>query len=1799
MTMLIVLVFTLLVAHPCSGGFFVSSVPIRPETTASCTLRSVQESANLNASADLLLARVQVQRGLCNTPVCRCSVDLGAAGGGVRELQVNYPWFAYEGGIQVLGHSPSHTLYQEVSVQLVDDFGASLFEQDLNSFLDNLTYPDYFTNGLDPGYSMSADRARATKQEELEKNKTDSNDEAFERNNNFTNDFNTTILDQSRRRQRARLRRRRQSLSFESQEEEEMDDLLLALEQRVERNLLEWAPPDRSFGPGQWTKVNRRRRGLLQDNSESDGSLFEQVLKACTDFGDRAQFIANNSMALTNTANNISNVDIITGLTVNNETELENNRNLNIQNCLTDRYQQIASYCVGLELCVRNEVERLRLDLQLREQSIYQNELLAMRNFINLIEDSKVADLDFKAEFANALEQIANISSATADANQGLRALFDEIRAGEDNLYEFAEVIKNAYMQMSGHFTESLESQQTDLETFRGVVTTAVLEFQQYEEAWNTFIEGVDRTINRNSLYMLRLTNKGRTMSNIWKNLLKLLRKIMDGSALKPYLTRGIQTLYQGNLDGGWTPMLFEPPRPPLDWVDENGTRVKLYSGIYSWSTITQSAPFGGHTGGLGAGEDMLLVKKRLDLVCDLVELTFQELNIDSFSQYLYLFGPPGCVPFQSCTCFLLQTEYVSNDLPLNHLFAARQLLQNLPVLYQETEEFKSFFTLSPYPMQAWAFDTETNGTGRLPALTDYTLRPPQEGGSTRNGLGVYAVEGWELILNRTVQDPLAVQELLGAEWSCSLGAAPLGNSNASNRSSSPRPVDRANRNWFYDNWCLQNASERLSAWTNASTYWLPAVNVQGEAFQNFTSLLLDDLADRCLEASGRIADPWNHTYDNSKPLQDFFVDIVPPAATPKFSHRFWGPGFGFDGLFGHLRAGLVRGEAPVLTSFLTPEMYRAQLLAVEQPAETELRVCNGSISQLNVWDNPVLSHAWGYWRNALLVNTGLDESELKEYLFAPEELSSVRTAAALFWQTLDELAVGFMIGLQTDLYEASLGELPVPLFHAQRRSYLQTSHGQGEAPPEDQFEVPLKGGVEGDELTFRPREARMLRTETAGMLSASPDASPLWALRGLRARTQATTFTSEQDAGAPVRGVRLAVGSGNSPPAELLVAGYWSCWDQPCPQRVTLLDKVDGRIEETASYREPQALPPCVVPSDNATEEEVTAAILGCPFFGGRASTAKPADGLFPYVLDLPQELLRSALSPSFEGRLYTPFYLFEPSEPELVLGTQNTDADLLQGPVFRRKTRHLGDYVQLSKGRFHVEGGQRNLGQHIARLRKGLPVCLEDNSGAPELNSSSCLLSLPSLEKSCIQAKSIDGLCSLLTRFYPSLRRTKGEQAPEDSSVRLYPKQWTQDVTLAIPLDSEKGQQPALTFPPAPFETECPEFKVSQEGDSGWRVSVLPLQAYAHDFVLSVSGCTSQAPAPPPRLLTLPPPLSSASWFIGYCGGEEAAVSVTTRGVLPSEVVCTRLQSSVAVASPPSLSLVGSNAQALVIEGKDYLATNIRSLGTAISNALYEGNDWDGLQAKLGEWVNTLPFVFDADGILEDLDALIERINNEIEALVEEVAENKSRVQKSWEEYQDSYRENQEQYDNITDLHAELRVLFDQTISSLYDDIKDYKENVRGAYEQYGNSEPFFYFFGDVTEDYSAYELAFQLLAQDPPVCITDADDVARELSTDECPYYFYGESCAKANGGVGLNSFLYWLGSTSTLLSLYFLIGLSRGLRPAATDETRAYRRVRSGNPRASAEMSSLLGRGTRRRQRRHEQRKRRRKGEPNAH
>ena len=1787
--MFTILLFALVLAAHLGSFEVVRSVPILAETTASCTLRSVQESANLNGSTDLLLARVQVQRGSCNAPVCRCSVELGA--GGTRELQVNYPWFAYEGGIQVLGHSPSHTLYQEVSVQLVDDFGASLFEQEVDSFIDKLTYPDYFTNGLDPAYSMAADRSRAFKQKGLQQNKSDSASEAFEATKNFTDGINTTVLSQSRRRQRARLQRRRtfQSVDFVSQEDQDLDAALLALEQRVEQNLMEWTPPDRSFSSGQATTVNRRR-GLLQEGSESESSLFEEVLQACTEFGDRARFIASNSMALTNTANNVSNVNITTGLTDNNETELDENRNLNIQNCLTDRYQQIASYCVGLEDCEESETERLRLDLQLREQSIYQNELLAMRNFLNLIEDSKVADLDFKAEFANALEEIANLSSATADASGGLQNLFDEIRAGEDNLYDFAEVIKDAYMQMSDLFTKDLESQQTDLDTFRGVVSTAVLDFAQYEESWNTFIEGVDRTINRNSLYLLRLTNKGRTMSNIWKNLLKLLRKIMDGSALKPYLTRGIQTLYQGNLNGGWTPMLFEPPTAPLDWVDENGTQVKLYSGIYSWSTITQSAPFDGYTGGFPGGQDMLLVKKRLDLVCDLVELTFQEVNIDSFSQYLYLFGPPGCVPFETCTCFLLQTEYISNDLSLNHRFAARQLLQNLPVLYQETEEFKALFALPQYSLQAWAFDSETNGTGQLPGLVDYPLHPPQDGGNTRKGLGVYAVEGWELVLNRTVQDPLAVQELLGAEWSCSLGGVPFTNASSNSSSSSPRPVERANKNWFYDNWCLQNATERLNGWTDASIYWLPSVNIQGEAFQNFSDLVLTNLADRCLEASGRIEDPWNSTFDNASSLHDFFVDVAPLS---NFTHRFWGPGFGFDGLFGHLRAGLVRGEAPVLTSFLTPEMYRAQLLALQQPADTELRICNGSISQLNVWDNPVLSHAWGYWRNALLVNSNLTESEIKDYLFAPEELSSVRTAAALFWQTLDELAVGFMIGLQTDLYEASLGDLPVPLYHSQARSYLQTSYGEGETPPDDDFDVSLQGGVEGDELSFKAREARMLRTETAGMLSASPDASPLWSLRGLKAKTQATTFTSEQDTtGEPVRGVRLVVGSASSPPAELLVAGYWSCWDQPCPQRVTLLDKRDGRIEETASYREPQTVPPCVVPSEDATEQEVTEAILGCPFFGGRASTAKPADGLFPYLLDLPQELLRSALSPSFEGRLNTPFYLFEPSEPELVLGTGGTDADVLQGPVFRRKTRHLGDYVQLSSGRFQVEGGQRDLGQHIARLRKGLPECLEDDSGAPpQLNSSSCLLSISSLEKSCIQAKSIDGLCSLLTRFYPSLRRTKGEQAPEDTSVRLYPKQWTQEVTLAVPIDSNKGQDPALTFPPAPFETECPEFRVSQEADSGWRVSVLPLQEYTHDFVLTVSGCTSQVPTP--RFLTLPPALSSASWFIGYCEGEEVAVSVSTQGLLPSETVCTRLEGSAAVANPPSLSLVGSNAQTLVIEGKDYLAANIRALGTAISNALYEGNDWDSLQAKLGQWVNTLPFVFDAEEILEDLDILIARLNEEIEDLLEEVAGNKTRVQQDWEEYQEAYAENQRQYANITDLHAQLRILFDQGISSLYKGIEGYKDNVERAYEQYANSEPFFYFFGNVTEDYSAYELAFKLLSQDPPVCITDPDGLANELSVGKCPYYFVGESCKEEEGGVGLNSALYWAASTSTLLTLYFLISLIQGLRSAETNASPEYKRL--GKTEKTAEMSSLLSRSqhsTHTKQKRHRRRRRER-------
>ena len=232
--------------------------------------------------------------------------------------------------------------------------------------------------------------------------------------------------------------------------------------------------------------------------------------------------------------------------------------------------------------------------------------------------------------------------------------------------------------------------------------------------------------------------------------------------------------------------------------------------------------------------------------------------------------------------------------------------------------------------------------------------------------------------------------------------------------------------------------------------------------------------------------------------------------------------------------------------------------------------------------------------------------------------------------------------------------------------------------------------------------------------------------------------------------------------------------------------------------------------------------------------------------------------------------------------------------------------------------------------------------------------------------------------------------------------------------------------------------------------------------------------------------------------------------------------------------------------------------------------------MQAKLGQWVNTLPFVFDAEEILEDLDLLIARLNEEIEDLLEEVAGNKTKVQQDWEEYQEAYAENQRQYDNITDLHAQLRVLFDQSISSLYEGIEGYKDNVERAYEQYANSEPFFYFFGNVTENYSAYELAFKFLAQDPPVCITDADGLDEELNINECPYYFVGESCKKEKGGVGLNTFLYWAASTSTLLTIYFLISLIRGLSGATTNESRNYVRLEKTENVAekSAEMSALL-------------------------
>lgn len=1635
----------------------------------------MQENANLNGTTDLVVARVKVERGQCDSPVCRCTVDLG--GGVLREVEVTYPWFSYDGGLHMVGKSPSHTLYQEVTVQLVDDFGASLFQKDTTSFLGDLTFPSYFTNGLDPNYALESDPSTQIKQQNKQQNKNNTKDEAFSNTSNILDNYNETALDPTRRRRRRMARRR--VLDKNDNDLDSSEDLIV-------QKLTSWRPPNENI-----KQARISRRSLLQNSDSANSSLAGEIYAACENFADRAYTIAEASMRLRN--------QVVTGeymLSEANMRELDQNKNLNIQNCISDRYSQTASYCLGIQDCEKNQVERINLDLEYKEQSIYQDEMLALRNWINLIEETKVADLDFQAEFANALALILQTNNETKETSDSLSLLFQKIDEGQENLNSFANHISEAYLLMSDSFTDALQSQQSDLQTYTNLMETNINNLGSYFDFLDSFVKNLDRTINTNSLYLHRLINKGRTMSNVWKNMLKLLRNIVEGSAVKPYLTRGVQTLYQSNIQNGWHALLLEPPRPPVQWVDENGTQTRFDTNLYSWILMTQSSSVGGIDDSIP-----VVLKKKMDLVCDIVTLTYGEMNIDTLSQYLYLIGPPGCVPYKNCTCFLESKEFISTNPDINHRFAAHQLLHNIPMLYEHTEEYKDLFKVSGPNLFDWNLEIQTSPDVSLPPIYDFTIQAPKGDNQDDQGLGIHSNQGWEMIKNQTLLDPQNFQDFLSKQWSCDIEDA-----------NSTIPV-RKNKNWFYDNWCLQNQAQRLEAWNNVSQYWLQSQYVSGDKYIQFSSFVLNEMNARCSISSGKIEDPWTYSYNMSKEFTDFYSRTETDGTISK--HRFWGPGFGFAGLFRHIRSGLVRRTQPRPRLFLTPEMYAAQVSSIQSPQENILKnhICNGFISQKKKWDDPTLSHAWGYWRDSLLranLSSGID---IVDFLYAPQQFKQIANAASLFWTSFDENAVSFITDLQAELYEYALGELPYPLYHKQRRAYFKSEYSEGETPPNDIFELPLTGGEIDDEYDFANKESRMLRSETVGMLSASPDSTPVWSLSGLKPHTKAEIPSTSFDS-IRVRNVRLVPGSLTIPPTDFLVAGYWACWEQPCPQRVTLLDRrpwpdTIGTIEETASYRDPVPGAPCEILGPDSTDEELADAILSCPFFGGRASRAQPADGLYPYVLDLSQEQIRSVYSSSFEGRSNTPFYLFEPEAKEKqFINPFSTDDPFVNqsGPIFREHSRPLGDYLQEAKGDFRVENGKRHLGLHIARLRDSIPsYFLADDVE---------ILSVSSLEKSCVQAKSINGLCSLLSNYYPSLKRIPGEVSTQYQAVRLYPKEWTQEVVLSIQKESNKGGQTLPSYSPAPFETECPDFRITQDKGNGWTITVVPQKTYIHNFVLTLNGCENENR--PSTILYLPQPLFSRSWFVQFCNGDNVQLEIVT--TLASTTKCVSFRGSPSIASPPDLSLVNSNTQKLIIETKNELAERVRSLGEIISNALYEGNDWDKIQEQLGSWVTEVPFTFDTEVLIAKLNQNIDVIDQELEELLQEIDDDRSEFIQRHKDYQENFEQNQKDFDNITRAYDNLKNVYDLHISQAVEGLQDFRYNIDRAYERYESSLPFFFFFGDPDSTYKNYELAFQWLTNPTPRCLLNYcfDEAGkkefRAILQENCPSFFWKNRCTE---------------------------------------------------------------------------------------
>lgn len=1613
---------------------------------AVCSLRSVQSEGS---GRDVLV--VDVQRGACETALCRCSVTDNA--GRVFELQTQYPYYEYTGGTRLLGFSPTHTRLNTVNVQFTDDFGASLLTEEREAFVSNLPFPNYFN--AEPG---SAVFENTSANSDLLQQTGEAAEADLVANIEETNEqVQQAVIAQEEAMQR---RRRRRHLSGE----QEKSAALRSLEE------MDWEQYFAPFSQARWSRLlhhkedSTERRALLQLDCSVSKNLFKCIEALCETFASDLRPVHRTSAILTNESRDM----LGSGGALRSEEEIDSLLDLyedeDFNNCMTQNYPFVSGYCLDLgenadgQSCQENQLERIELDLQMALSSVYNRQMLYLRNNLQITVEIQTSSIDFMAEFADQVDRLLNTSEIGRVNAERLRTLLDKLRTVEADVNTMVDTLRSSYKYMQESFTNDLDVQKEDLVSLNQSLYQQQINLGSTFEALSAFMEGTDSLLNNNFLYMTNLLQKGKAMTSIWKDLIALALSITEGGNAKPVLIAGLETLYSQELTNGWVPMLLEPPLAPVDWSQKS-----FVQDVYSWSVISSSRARR-PTGAAGSLVwESYLEKITYTLVCDMVALSFGENKLGSFQQYLQLVGPPGCVAGTNCTCFVEHTVQQSINNPIRYRFAALQVLSAAEVILGNSSSLENFLKKPDRNcVQA------SNETICIPEYHSFEI-----GNRNDPSLGRLAVP---FMLNDVEDQPwhwhVSAKNLTTAEAVLEAVATENHLTYIENQTYNLEP-----RNWFTNIFCSQRTAEErgqdLESLVTDGWIWF------ADASSNETKAFLEDLQARTTTACDS-----GSTFDTL--------------------------GFGWSGF--------VAEGSGALDAASTAKLRHVWLSSTYEDAAERVFAVSPELAE--IWGHPESGNLWGSLSDAERSGQG---SASQSYLRAH------RSTAYYFWTGFRERVIPLVLSIGLEVRQLGYGELPFPVYHAEKEVHFSTSNrnlATDEDPVQNLDAYEVVGGEE-DSLLFRKEEIGLFRTESAGYLSASTDTTPVW--RNMGGKLQLRTHLADVPNGTRVRH-SFARNTHFRPPTDFLSAGYWKCWDSACPFRVTLQNRSTGDVLRVASFANSSTY----VSRDGLEGDELVASVNSMPWFGGLASHGVPSTGRFPYVVDLSQEELQTALGRTFESRANSPFYLFMPAEE----GSEETETWFKMGALHRNVTASLGDYLEASAGGFRPELGRRSLGLHISRLEEKRGVIYVD------VGQGERVFSLRSFEKRCVTAKTVGGLCSLLEKFYASWNRTRGEVvSPGQRSsygLRLYPKRWQQEVVLSV--EGVATNETALV-PPDLFSQTCPEFRLEQDLDVGWRVEVIPLLEFTQSFRLALVTADNNADCAglSDVRLEMPEPFSSRSWFIPFCTGLEKVQVFSVNETTDREVLCSSL--SAVPLDPPELALTLSNAKEMLKRERDRDADTFRLYGQTISQIEFS-NDWEAIQSQLGTWVNEAPYLSSNETVsfLEPITSEIGDINAAIEETKKILKDDAARLEEAYNRDISGINNRNSDLDDLISLRDALLLLYDTSYIEARNLLVELQTEIDGLYSLYNTSEPLFFMFGDEAATYEEAEYAMQFLEKG--FCLLDVQGDPQLLEGAfyvGCPWYTLSSTQCNQKMDLVWSAVVCGVLLALTLLILFFSTSL----------------------------------------------------------